>query len=252
MSGVLENRTIVVSGAGSGIGLGILKAVLAEGATAFGLFNSESSGDKVRSLGATAIRADVREPAQLSAAIQNARDVSGRLDGLVNNAGLTLTAPFLDAEIEMWDQLWRTNQRSILVGSQAAAKIMVADGRRGCLLNISSVHGTASDQSYEAYAGTKAAIVAMGRAMAWSLGPKGIRVNTLSPGLTMTETVTRVAEDPATAELFRSWHADGQTATVEEVAQTALFLLSDASAALTGTEIIADKGTLARLCNVGV
>lgn len=87
--------------------------------------------------------------------------------------------------------------------------------------------------------------------MAWSLGPHGIRVNTLSPGLTMTEKVAAVAAEPANAALFASWHADGQVATVDEVAQVAAFLLSGAASALTGLEIIADKGTTARLCNVG-
>ena len=251
MSGSLNGRTIVVSGAGSGIGLGILRALLAEGVEAFGLYNSEASGEKIRTLGATAIKADIREPEQLVAAIQQARDVNGRLDGLVSNAGLTLTSPFLEADVTMWDQLWRTNQRSVLIGCQAAARIMVADRKGGALLNVSSVHARSSDRDYEAYAGTKGAIVAMGRAMAWSLGPHGIRVNTLSPGLTMTESVAKVTEDPETAALFRSWHANREVSTVEEMGALAVFLLSDASSALTGTEVVADHGTTARLCNFG-
>lgn len=252
MNRSIKGRTIVVSGAGSGIGLGILTALLAEGVNAYGLFNSDSSGEKIRALGAKAIKVDIREPEQLVGAIRKAREESGQLDGLVSNAGLTLTAPFLDAGVAMWDQLWRTNQRSVLIGCQAAARILVEDGRKGALVNVSSVHARASDVDYEAYAGTKGAIVAMGRAMAWSLGPHGIRVNTLSPGLTMTETVAKVADDPATAKLFRSWHANGKVSTVDEMGQLAVFLLSDASSALTGTEIIADQGTTARLCNLGV
>lgn len=251
MSGALQGRTIVVSGAGSGIGLGILRAILAEGAVACGLYNSPSSGDRVRDLGAMAVQADIREPDRLREAIERARAETGRLDGLVNNAGLTLTAPFLEAEVEMWDQLWRTNQRSVLIGCQAAARIMARDGTGGSLVNVSSVHGSASDRTYEAYAGTKGAIAAMARAMAWSLGPQGIRVNTLSPGLTMTEKVAEVAKESGNAALFASWHADGCTPSVEDIARVAVFLLSDASAALSGTEIIADKGTTARLCNVG-
>ncbi|WP_417522692.1 SDR family NAD(P)-dependent oxidoreductase [Marinovum sp.] len=249
--GQLQGRTIVVTGAGSGIGYGILRAVLAEGAQAVGLDVSPDGIDRIAATGALALAADVTDAEAFAASLGRARDETGRLDGLVNNAGLTLTAPFLEAEIAMWDRLWATNQRSVLIGCQAAARIMVADGRPGALVNVASVHAGASDHGYEGYAGTKGAIQAMGRALAWSLGPHGIRVNTLSPGLTLTETVTQAAETPATKALFDSWHADGATASVDEVARAALFLLSDASAALTGTEIIADKGTMARLCNVG-
>ncbi len=115
-----------------------------------------------------AIKADNRNPKDLVAAIKQARAETGRLDGLLNNAGVTLTAPFLEADVAMWDQLWETNQRSVLVGCQAAARIMVEHKRVGVLVNVFSVHGSASGQSYEDYAGTQGAICAMGRAMAWS------------------------------------------------------------------------------------
>jgi len=251
MSASLCGQTIVVTGAGSGIGLGVLKAAQAAGATVVGIDYTEAAKEVIAGQGACAVSADVREPDALRAAIHEARDRTGRLDGVVNNAGLTLTAPFLEADVEMWDQLWLTNQRSVLIGCQTAAQIMVKDRTRGSLVNIASVHATASDHTYEAYAGTKGAIRAMGQSMAWSLGPHGIRVNTLSPGLTLTEAVAKAAKDPALDALFQSWHADATVPKVEELAQVAVFLLSDQSVVLNGTEIVADKGTVARLCNVG-
>lgn len=251
MTGALQGKTIVITGAASGIGYGLLGAAVAQGAVAFGVDFSAEGAERINSLGAHALLADVRDADQLREAIQSARKTSGRLDGFVSNAGVTATAPFLEAEVSLWEDLWRTNQRSVLVGCQAAAQIMVEDGRGGALVNVASVHASASDRGYEAYAGTKAAIVAMGRAMAWSLGASGIRVNTLSPGLTWTERVAEVGRDPTLFSEFRSWHADGNIATIEEVAKVGVFLLSDASAALTGTELVVDKGTLARLCNVG-
>ncbi|WP_179381676.1 SDR family NAD(P)-dependent oxidoreductase [Jannaschia marina] len=246
----LRGRVIAVTGAGAGIGLGILWAARLAGATAYGLDRTPEGLEAIRSAGGHPIRADVRDTAALEAAVEHVATDAGRLDGLVNNAGVTLTAPFLDAEVAMWDRLWETNQRSVLVGCRAAARIMVRDGRRGALVNIASVHAAASDRGYEGYAATKAAIVAMTRAMSWSLGHHGIRANSLSPGLTLTDEVARVAATPENAERFAGWHADGRTATVEEIAQLAVFLLSDASAALTGTDLIADHGTLARLCDL--
>ena len=117
--------------------------------------------------------------------------------------------------------------------------------------HIASNHAIASDVGYEGYAGTKGAIVAMTRSMAWSLGRDGIRANTLSPGLTMTEAVTRAASDPARAATFTDWHATGSVNGVEDIGRVAAFLLSDASAALTGAEIVADQGMASRLAALG-
>lgn len=251
MTKALEGKTIIVTGAGAGIGLGILRAIINAGGQAYGLDADPAALPRIEAEGAVPLHVDVGDPEALAAAIRSAREGAGRLDGLVSNAGVTVTAPFLEAEVATWDRLWEINQRSVLVGCQAAARIMVADGRKGALVNVSSVHATASDQSYEGYAGTKGAILAMTRAMAWSLGPHGIRANVLSPGLTMTEAVAEVAATPDALARFKSWHADGTVSSTEEIGQAVLFLLSDASAALSGTEVIADHGTVARLCDLG-
>ena len=132
------------------------------------------------------------------------------------------------------ESLWTVNQRSVLAGCQMAARIMVADGTPGALVNIGSVHARSGNPGMEGYAGTKGAISAMGRAMAWSLGPHGIRVNALCPGLTQTETVLQAMQDPATAAELCSWHATNRVSTVEDIGNAAVFLLSDLSAALTG------------------
>ncbi|MDG4674917.1 SDR family NAD(P)-dependent oxidoreductase [Shinella sp. 838] len=151
----LEGQTIFVTGAGAGIGLGILKALVSEGAVAYGLDFMPEAVATIREAGGRPITVDVTNAVAFVQAINDVRGQSGRLDGLVNNAGQTLTQPFLEADIALWDRLWQVNQRPVLVGAQAAARIMVADGRKGAIVNVASVHAAASDLSYEGYAGTK-------------------------------------------------------------------------------------------------
>lgn len=248
---VLNDRVIVVTGAGAGIGRGILRMCIAAGARVAGLDIAEDAKERIKAEGGLAYRTDVADADELASTIRRVRHDFGGLDGLVSNAGVTLTAPFLDADPAMWERLWQVNQRSILVGAQAAAQIMVADGKAGSIVNIASNHALASDAGYEAYAGTKGAITAMTKAMAWSLGRHGIRVNALCPGLTMTETVEAAAGDREQAALFNAWHATGRVNMVDEVGRAAVFLLSDAACAINGAEIVADQGMSARLGDLG-
>lgn len=251
MSGLLQDRVVIVTGAGSGIGRGVMRMAIAEGALVAGFDIVADAAELIFAEGGTAYRADVGQPAEFVAAIAQVRADFGRLDGLVNNAGITLNTPFLDAEVAEWDLLWQVNQRSVLTGVQAAARIMVDDKIHGSIVNIASNHARASDQGYEAYAGTKGAIVAMTRAMAWSLGRHGIRVNALCPGLTMTEKVAEAAGDPARAAAFGGWHATGKVSTVDDIGRAAVYLLSDASMAFSGSDLIADQGMSARLGALG-
>lgn len=247
MTDLLQDNVVIVTGAGAGIGYGILRAAIEAGARVTGFDIDPKARARITDAGARFLDVDVGDVDALQAAIAAVRKTEGRLDGLVNNAGLTLTAPFLEADPTLWERLWQVNQQAVLVGCQAAARIMAADGKGGAIVNIASNHARASDAGYEAYAGTKGAIVAMTRAMAWSLGPQGIRVNALCPGLTMTETVATAAETRSLEARFRAWHADGEVSSVEEIGRVAVFLLSPSAAAINGADILADRAMSARL-----
>ena len=247
MTGSLDGKVVIVTGAGAGIGLGILRQAIAAGARTIGFDRNPAGKAKVEAEGGRFVEVDVTDLDGFEAALQAVRRDEGRLDGLVNNAGVTINVPFLEMSRAQMESLWTVNQRSVLAGCQMAARIMVADGTPGALVNIGSVHARSGNPGMEGYAGTKGAISAMGRAMAWSLGPHGIRVNALCPGLTQTETVLQAMQDPATAAELCSWHATNRVSTVEDIGNAAVFLLSDLSAALTGAEIIADQGISAVL-----
>lgn len=246
MTASLEGQHVIVTGGGAGIGLASVRACIAAGARVTALDVNAGAEAPLRDAGAHFRQCDVARPEDLAKAIGDARKDEGRLDGLINNAGITIAEPFLEARWDVFETLWQVNQRSVLVGCQTAARIMVADDTKGVIVNMSSVHTRSSDAGFEAYAGTKGAIAAMTRAMAWSLGRHGIRVNALCPGLTITESI-EASIDAATRTHFEGWHATGEVNSPEDVGRIAAFLLSEAGAAFSGADLIADRGMSARL-----
>ena len=241
----LTGKHIIVTGAAAGIGLGIARACAKAGAKVTG-FDKDDGAAQMAEIGATFAQVDVTDLDALEGAIAQAHARAGRLDGMVNNAGVTIKVPFLEMTRDQMETLWTVNQRSVLVGCQAAGRIMAETGK-GAIVNIASVHARATNPGHEGYAATKAAIVAMTRAMAWSLGTKGVRVNAISPAMTRTEIVDEAMKTPELAERFQSWTPDAAVTTVDEIGALAVFLLSDAGAALNGSDVLADRGMSALL-----
>ena len=248
----LNGKVIIVTGGGAGIGWGISQVCAAAGAQVIIGQRSLSGEEKAQTLrerGQLAVfyPLDVSSPDSISSFMDRVEVDFGRLDGLVNNAGVTIEGDFLSFSAEDLNTLWNTNVRSIFLMSQRAAQIMAKTGA-GSIVNVSSNHSVASVAGYEMYAGTKGAISAMTRAMCWSVGRLGIRVNTLSPGLTKTESVAEVAKNsPRLEQVFNDMHATGSYASVEQIGNLAAFLLSDAAAAVTGADLLADHGLSAQL-----
>ena len=247
----LEGKRILITGAAAGIGLGIARACADAGASLIvSDINHERLVEVSRTLDADrvqAVKLDVGVPEDIRTFFETLGSDTKRIDGVVNNAGITIEADFLEFDADDLERLWATNLRSVFMICQQAARLMRRHGG-GAIVNIASNHTGASVPGYEMYAATKGGITAMTRAMCWSLGPHGIRVNVLSPGLTRTESVARIAEQrPELAERFGAMHASGRYASVDEIGEAAAFLLSDAAAAITGAEIVADHGLSALL-----
>lgn len=247
---LLDQKVVVVTGAAAGIGWGITQVCAEAGATVV-LADINDASHRVEALRAQGYSSsylplNVGDAAAIEPFIGEVLERHGRIDGLVNNAGVTIEGDFLDFDLDKLDCLWEVNQRSVFLLCQAAARHMPSGA---AIVNIASNHAGASVPGYEMYAATKGAIVAMTRAMAWSLGKKGIRVNSLCPGLTKTEAVAKVVEEsPALAVSFDKMHADNKYNTVEEVGHIAAFLLSSFAGAMTGANITADHGLSASLC----
>lgn len=237
----LSGRVIIVTGAGAGIGLGIARQCRAAGAEVVGFDVNPDGAARLAEIGAQFAQVDVANVDAFEQAIETVYQNHDRLDGLVNNAGVTIQVPFLEMSRAQMETLWTVNQRSVLVGCQTAARIMTAAGK-GAIVNIASNHAHCTNPGFEGYSATKGAIVSMTRAMAWSLGPHKVRVNALCPGMTRTEIVEDAMRDPANEANFRSWAADNEVNTVEEIGDLAVFLLSDAAAAVNGADIVADRG----------
>lgn len=250
---ILQGKRILITGVAAGIGLGIARACANAGAS---LVVADIDYDRLISATETltddpdklhTVRLDVSRRQPVRDLFDDLEDRFERIDGLVNNAGITIESDFLTFPEEDLEKLWTTNLRSAFFISQRAA-IHMKDRGGGSILNVSSVHERSSMPGYEMYAATKGGITSMARAMSWSLGPFGIRVNSLSPGLTETEEVDRaIADHPELEQKFATLHASGNIATVSEVGAVAAFLLSDSASAITGSNIIVDHGAAALL-----
>ena len=247
-------QVVVVTGAGAGIGLATARHLTARGArTVFASLEApetvqekldDQSGDFLY------VQTDVGDEASVQALIDRTVAHYGRLDGLVNNAGVTVQHDFLEASLGDFDRLVRTNLRSVFLCSQRAARVMRRQGG-GVIVNVASNHAGRSLAGFDLYAATKGGVVSLTRAMAWSLGGYGVRALSVSPGLTLVETLQRwLATDPQGSrylEHYRSAHATARANAPEDVAAVIAFLLSDAARGITGEDVVVDNGMSARL-----
>jgi 3-oxoacyl-[acyl-carrier protein] reductase len=240
---LLTDQVAVVTGGGSGIGRGI-----ARGLTAFGARVSvwernadtaASAGEEVRGLGLTV---DVRDGAEVDAALARTTEELGPVGILVNNAGGVFAAPLLDTSENGFDALYRANLRHVIVCTQRVARQMVERGTRGSIISITSIEGVRAAPGYASYAAAKAGVINFTKTAALELAPHGIRVNALAPDITMTEGMASVAPPGAEAQ-FGLTVPLGRAGHVDEMAGAAVFLASDLASYVTGQTIHVDGGT---------
>ena len=247
-----EGKNVIVTGAGQGIGRAIAGRFAAEGADTMLIGRRpkplEEAAGEIEAAGGScwAHPADVSEPADVDGAVAAARERWGRIDVLVNNAGIAEEKPFLEIAEEGWDSVLGTNLRGAFLMAQRVAREQVAAGG-GAIIHIASIDASGGDGPYASYNASKAGLLGLSRTMALELGPHGVRVNCVSPGFTHTE-MTEVGVPPGTMDyLVNRFDRVPLRRLVrpEEIAAACAFLASDDASAITGIDLTVDCGLTA-------
>lgn len=236
-----SNQTVLVTGGGRGIGAGIVEAFTEAGARV--VFSFRSSEEAAKTLadqtGATAVRADLALPGGADALL----DATGEVDVLVNNAGIYPLEPLLEMTDEDWHETIEVDLTSVFRLSRRVAQHLNDAGRGGSIINISSIEARAPGPLHAHYGAAKAGVETFTKAAAQELGPRGIRVNAVAPGL---------IDYPELADLWpegvERWLAKcplGRVGHRSDVADACVFLASPAARFITGTVLTVDGGMLA-------
>ena len=244
--GRLEGKTVLISGGARGQGAAEATLFAEEGANVVLTDVLDEDGERTAdAIGADYLHHDVTSEAEWAAAVARTVELHGGIDVLINNAGIYAQTTLVGSELDEYRRVIEVNQIGVYLGMREVAPVMIERGG-GSIINISSVGGMRGGGGGFAYTASKWAVRGMTKSAAVRLGPHGIRVNSIHPGLIDTPMLgdTRMA-NPDTLEQMLGQIPLGRIAQPEEVAKLALFLASDDSAYSTGSEFLVDGGLMA-------
>jgi 3alpha(or 20beta)-hydroxysteroid dehydrogenase len=235
--GRLDGKVCLITGGARGQGAAEAALFVAEGAAAVYITDVlVDAGEKTAAdTGATFMPHDVSDADQWAAVVERVVADCNRLDVLVNNAAIFEKVRLLDTTLEFWNRFVAVNQTSVFLGMQSVAPTMMEQGS-GSIINLSSIAGLSGSGAF-AYGATKWAVRGLTKCAAHDLGPYGIRVNSIHPGVIDTEMIAGLPLDKAAKTVPL-----GRCGTAHDVAQLALWLASDESAYASGAEFVLDGG----------
>lgn len=240
------HKTAIVTGAGQGIGYEIARKLVANGATV--LLNdldatlAEKAAAEIMTQGrgkCFACAGDASDPEMIQALIEQSVEKSGRLDLVIANAGITLFGDFLQYPLASFQRVMQVNLQGSFFLAQAGARQMIKQNTGGSILFTSSVTGHQAHKNLAAYGMSKAALEMLAKNLVLELSPYQITINAIAPGATLTE---RTLNDAAYAETWARLTPMGRAANVSDIADAALFLVSDKARHITGQTIVVDGG----------
>jgi meso-butanediol dehydrogenase / (S,S)-butanediol dehydrogenase / diacetyl reductase len=241
-----DDKVVLVTGGGSGIGQSIARAFLDNGArVAVAGRRREKLDETLGDHGGRglAVATDVSDPEQARALVDTVVERFGRLDVFVNNAAAYVNKPFLEMTTEEWTHLQRTNVDAFFHLAQRALPELEKTG--GNVVVVGSVSGLRGDWGQAGYNGTKAQLMNLVQSLALDFGPKGVRLNAVAPSFTVTEITAPVSEDRTALDAFANRIALGRPAEPDDIAPAVLFLASPDARYVTGAFLAVDGGTSA-------
>ncbi len=251
MAGRVEGKVAIITGAASGLGAESARRLAREGAavvlTDMQAEAGQAVADEIQAAGGRAVFLphDVTDEARWAEVVAHAVERFGRLDVLVNSAGVGGGEPILEATLEGWRRVVGINLDGTFLGVRHAAPVMAAAGH-GSIVNLSSILGKVGMPGAAAYCASKGGVALMTKAVALELAPMGVRVNSVHPGFIETPMVTNSLRDSGNENEMRdmivSRHAMGRLGVPREIADAIVFLASDESSFMTGAELVVDGG----------
>ncbi len=239
----LEGKVALITGASRGLGAGIADALREAGATVVGTSRDpESAAQVAEQLGSIPVVMEVIDVSSVQRGIERVASEFGRLDLLVNNAGLNIPQSVFEVDESSWDSVINTNLKGTFFAAQAAARHMAERGEGGRIINVASQAGVVGIEERSAYGASKGGALALTKVLAIELAQHGITVNAVAPTFIDTELTRSTLEDPEWRERILSRIPLGRVGEVEDVAAATLYLASPAAAMVTGHTLLVDGG----------
>lgn len=252
---MLQEKTILITGGGGGIGEGVARICHREGANV--VVSDINAAAAVRVADSLDVRAlgvacDVRDSSQLASFVRQALDRFGRIDGLVNNAGVNCIKPSLELQESNWDNVLSINLRSAFLLTQLVGRQMLRQKPTGgSIVNVASVHTNGALPASATYDAAKWGMIGLTKSLAIELAPQNIRINAVSPGLVATQIWEDVKAAAPSPEQCEQWLYSnipiGQPIEPVEIGEVVAFLLSDRSRCIVGANLFADGGMSSQL-----